>query len=90
MTKNFHDLTNYHNKSIFATLSSKFEHVSGGNYSEMRTIAKETYKKEKVVNVKQELWDNEWITINHMALPIVIFDYIQSFTFEKAMMKGAL
>ena len=33
--------------------------------------------------------DNEWITINHMALPIVIFDYIQSFRFEKALMKGA-
>ena len=33
--------------------------------------------------------DNEWITINHMALPIVIFDYIQSFRIEKALMKGA-
>ena len=56
---------------------------------DLRTIAYETYKKEKVVIVKQELRDNEWITINHMALPIVIFDYIQSFRFEKALMKGA-
>ena len=55
---------------------------------DLRTIAYETYKKEKVVIVKQELRD-EWITINHMALPIVIFDYIQSFRFEKALMKGA-
>ena len=55
----------------------------------LRTMAYKTYKKEKVVIVKQELRDNEWITINHMALPIVIFDYIQSFRFEKALMKGA-
>ena len=56
---------------------------------DLRTIAYETYKKEKVVIVKQELRDKEWITINHMALPIVIFDYILSFKFEKALMKGA-
>ena len=56
---------------------------------DLRTIAYETYKKEQVVIVKQELRDNEWITINHKALPIVIFDYIQSFRFEKALMKGA-
>ena len=56
---------------------------------DLRTIAYETYKKEKVVIVKQELRDNEWISINHMALPIVIFDDIQLFGFEKALMKGA-
>ena len=56
---------------------------------DLRTIAYEIYKKEKVVIVKQELPDNEWTTINHMALPIVIFDNIQSFRFEKALMKGA-
>ena len=55
----------------------------------LRTIAYETYKKEKVVIVKQDLRDNEWITFNNMALPIVIFDYIQPFRFEKALMKGA-
>ena len=55
----------------------------------LRTIAYETYKKEKVVIVKQELRDNEWITVNHMALPIAFFDYIQSFRFEKALMYGA-
>ena len=55
----------------------------------MRTIAYDTYKKEKVVIVEQELRDKEWITINHMALPIVVFDYIQSFRFEKVLMKGA-
>ena len=56
---------------------------------DLRTIAYETYKKEKAVIAKQELRDKEWITINHMALPIVIFDYIQSFRFEKALMKRA-
>ena len=54
---------------------------------DLRTIAYETYKKEKVVIVKQNLRDNEWITINHMALPILIFDYIQPFRLEKALMK---
>ena len=56
---------------------------------DLRIIAYETYKKEKVVIVEQDLGDKEWITINNMALPIVIFDYIQSFRFEKAQMKGA-
>ena len=56
---------------------------------DLRTIAYETYKKEKFVISKQEFRDNEWITINHMAPPIVVFDYIQSFRFEKALMKGA-
>ena len=76
-------------------MSSTFEHVSGGIFlkketnPDLRTIAYETCKKEKVVIVKQELRDKEWITINHMALPIVIFDYIQSFRFEKALTKGA-
>ena len=56
---------------------------------DLRTIAYETYKKEKVIIVKQELRDNEWITINPMAQPIVIFICIQSFRFEKALMKGA-
>ena len=54
-----------------------------------RTLAYETYKKEKVFIVKQDLRDKEWVTINHMALPIVVFDYIQSLRFEKALMKGA-
>ena len=52
-------------------------------------MAYETYKKEKVVILKQEFRDKERITINHMALPIVIFDYIQSFRIENALMKGA-
>ena len=56
---------------------------------DLRSIANETYKKQKVVIVKQELRDKEWIKINHMALPIVFFDYIQSLRFYKALMKGA-
>ena len=56
---------------------------------DLRAIAYETYKKEKVVIVKQVLRDKEWITINHMALPIVTCDYIQSFRFEKTLMKRA-
>ena len=50
----------------------------------LRTIAYETNKKEKV-----EWRDKEWITINHLAIAIIIFDYIQSFRFETALMKGA-
>ena len=46
-------------------------------------------KKEKSVSLIQELRDKEWISVNHMALPNVIFDYIESFRFEKALMKGA-
>ena len=56
---------------------------------DLRTMTYLTYKKEEVVILKQELRDNEWITINHVALQIVIFDYIRSFRFEKALMKGA-
>ena len=55
----------------------------------MRTIAYETYEKEKeIVIPKQKFRDNEQITFNHMALPIVIFEYIQSFRFEAALMNG--
>ena len=32
---------------------------------------------------------DEWVTLNHMAVPIVIFDFIQSFRFEKDLMKRA-
>ena len=39
--------------------------------------------------LKQELWDNEWSTVNHMALPILFFDDIPSFRFDKALMKRA-
>ena len=56
---------------------------------DLRAITYESYKIEKIVIVKQELRDNEWITINHMALPIVIFDNIQSFKFENALIKRA-
>ena len=56
---------------------------------DLRTKAYKTYRKEKVVIVKQELRDIEWSTINHMALPIVIFDYIQSLRIEKSLLNGA-
>ena len=95
LTKSFHDLTNYHNKSLLqhCLQSLKMSPVAiilkEEANPDLRTIAYETYKKENFVIVKQELRDNDWITINHMALPIVIFDYIQSFRFEKALMKRA-
>ena len=56
--------------------------------SNKRTIAYETFKKESVVILQQEFSLNEWITVNHMTLPVVIFDYVQSFRFEKDLMKG--
>ena len=54
-----------------------------------RTIAYETYRKQTVIIVQQDYQLNEWVTVNHMAVPIVIFDFIQSFRFEKGLMKGA-
>ena len=32
---------------------------------------------------------DEWVTVNHMAVPFMIFYFIQSFRFEKGLMKGA-
>ena len=54
-----------------------------------RTIAYETYRKQTVIIVQQEYQLDGWVTVNHMAVPIVIFDFIQSFRFEKGLMKGA-
>ena len=54
-----------------------------------RAIAYETYRKQTVIIVQQDYQLHEWITVNHMAVPIVIFDYVQSFRFEKGLMKGA-
>ena len=56
---------------------------------DLRAKTYATCKKNKVVIVKQELKENEWFTINHITLPIVIVDYIQPFSFEKALMKEA-
>ena len=54
-----------------------------------RTIAYETYRKQTIIIVQQVYQIDEWVTVNHMAVPIVIFDFIQSFRFEKGLMKGA-
>ena len=54
-----------------------------------RTIAYETYRKQTVIIVQQDYQLDGWVTVNHMAVPIVIFDFIQSFRFEKGLMKGA-
>ena len=54
-----------------------------------RTIAYETYRKQTVIIVQQDYQLDEWVTVNQMAVRIVIFDFIQSFRFEKALMKGA-
>ena len=52
-----------------------------------RTIAYETLKKENIVIVQQEYQAEEWKTVKHMALPVVTFDFIQPFRFEKASLK---
>ena len=54
-----------------------------------RTIAYETYRTQTVIIVQQDYQLNEWFTVNHMAVPFVIFDFFQSFRFEKGLMKGA-
>ena len=94
LTKGFHDLKNYYNNFSLQHFFQSLKHSPVAIIPKeeanpnLRTIAHETYEKEKVVISKQKLRDNELITINHMALPIVSFDYIQSFRFEKALMKG--
>ena len=56
---------------------------------EKRKIAYETYRKETIVVIEQR-WTNEtWVTSNHRSLPVVILDFIQSFCFEKALLKGS-
>ena len=54
-----------------------------------RTIAYETFRKHTVIIVQQDYQLDEWVTVNHMPVPIVIFDFIQSFSFEKGLMKRA-
>ena len=54
-----------------------------------RTFAYETYRKQTVIIVQQDYQLDEWVTANHMAVPIVIFAFIQSFRFEKGFIKGA-
>ena len=54
-----------------------------------RTIAYETYRKQTVIIVQQDCQLDEWVRVNHMAVPIVIFVFIQSFRLEKCLMKGA-
>ena len=54
-----------------------------------QTIAYETYRKQTVFIVKQDYQLDEWVTVKHMAVPIVIFDFTQSFQFEKSLMKKA-
>ena len=54
-----------------------------------RTIAYETLKKENIVIFQQEYQGEEWKTVKHMALPVATFNFIQSFRFEKASLKGA-
>ena len=54
-----------------------------------RTIAYETYRKQTVIIVQQDYQLDEWVTVNNMAVPILIFDFIRSFRLEKGLMKGA-
>ena len=56
---------------------------------EKRRIAYETYRKETIVIVEQGWTNDTWITSNHMSLPVVMLGFIQSFRFEKALLKGS-
>ena len=53
------------------------------------TFAYESFRKEILVIIQQQLTKNGWVTVNHMAVPIVMFDNIQCFRFEKALLKGS-
>ena len=57
--------------------------------TDSRTIAYESFRKDTLVIIQQQLTENEWVTVNHMAVPIIMIDYIQSFQFEKALLKGS-
>ena len=63
--------------------------VMGESTPDSRTTAYETYRKQTVIIVQQDYQLDEWFTVNHMAVPIMIFDFIHSFRFEKNLMKGA-
>ena len=56
---------------------------------EKRTIAYETYRKETIVIIEQGWTNDTWVTSNHMSLQVVMLDFIQSFCFEKALLKGS-
>ena len=56
---------------------------------EKRTIAYETYRKEIIVIIEQGWTNDTWVTSNHMSLPVVMLDFIQSFRFEKPLLKGS-
>ena len=42
-----------------------------------RTIAYEIYRKQIVIIVQQDYQLDDWVTVNHMTVPIVIFDFNQ-------------
>ena len=48
-----------------------------------------TRRKLAAIIVQQDHQLDEWVTVNHMAVPIVMFERIQSLSFEKGHMKGA-
>ena len=54
---------------------------------EKRTIAYETYRKETIVKIEQRWTNDTWVTLNHMSLPVVMLDFLQSFRLEKAILK---
>ena len=69
---------------------SPIARILKGKNTDSKTIFDETYQKKAVVIKQQRLVDNnEWQTTNHMAITIVTFDYLQSFSFEKVVLKGS-
>ena len=49
-----------------------------------RTIAYETYRKQTVIIEQQEYQLDEWVTVDHMAVPIVILILFSHFDLRKA------
>ena len=55
------------NYNVFSSLSLKAESTP-----DSPTIAYETYRKQTVLFVQQDYQLDEWVTVNHMAVPFVI------------------
>ena len=62
--------------------------LKSGKSLEKRIIAYKTHRKETIVINEQVLTNDRWVISNHLSPPVVMLDFIQSFRFEKALIKG--
>ena len=55
--------------------------------TDSRTISYESFKNETKIVIGKQLTVNEWATVNHMAVPIAIFDYRQLYGLKRMCME---